>query len=57
MALFPFLLAPVLWDRPGNITPLVRLLQAYIARGAQQIVALEKTEALLGVFQKLVASR
>jgi len=27
MELFPFLLAPNLWERAGNITPLVRLLQ------------------------------
>ncbi len=27
MELFGFLLMPVLWDRPGNITPLVRLIQ------------------------------
>ncbi len=57
MALFPFLLMPVLWERPGNITPLVRLIQAFITKGPQQIVGLGKTEALLGVFQKLIASR
>jgi exportin-2 (importin alpha re-exporter) len=57
MELFPFLLAPVLWERPGNITPLVRLIQAYVAKGPQQIAQLGKTEALLGVFQKLIASR
>lgn len=32
MALFPHLLTPILWDRPGNIPPLVRLLQAYIEK-------------------------
>ena len=57
MELFQFLLMPVLWDRPGNITPLVRLIQAYISRGARQIIALDKVEALLGVFQKLIASK
>ena len=31
-ALFPHLLAPVLWERPGNIPPLVRLLQAFIEK-------------------------
>jgi hypothetical protein len=30
MALFPHLLQPVLWERTGNIPPLVRLLQAYL---------------------------
>ena len=36
MALFPHLLVPVLWERPANIHPLVRLLQAFIQTGAQQ---------------------
>jgi exportin-2 (importin alpha re-exporter) len=57
MKLFAFLLMPVLWERPGNITPLVRLIQAYIAKGSAQIVGQEKVEALLGVFQKLIASK
>jgi len=57
LALFQFLLVPVLWERPGNIKPLVRLLQAYISRGPAQVVATGKTEALLGVFQKLIASK
>ena len=39
MALFPHLLAPVLWERPGNIPPLVRLIQAFIIQGANQIEA------------------
>ncbi len=39
MALFPHLLLPVLWERPGNIPPLVRLLQAFIEKGANQIEA------------------
>lgn len=37
MALFPHLLVPVLWERPANIHPLVRLLQAYIQAGKQQV--------------------
>lgn len=37
MALFPHLMAPALWERPGNIPPLVRLLQAYIEKGGKQI--------------------
>jgi len=57
MALFQFLLVPVLWERPANIKPLVRLLQAYVSRGPQQVVATNKIEALLGVFQKLIASK
>jgi hypothetical protein len=36
--LFPFLLMPVLWERPGYIPALTRLLQAYIERGSANIV-------------------
>ncbi|XP_067121155.1 exportin-2 [Centruroides vittatus] len=57
MAVFPCLLAPVLWERPGNIHPLVRLLQAYIEKGAHQIIATDKLGAVLGIFQKLIASK
>ncbi|XP_054706218.1 exportin-2-like [Uloborus diversus] len=57
MALFPCLLSPVLWERPGNIPALGRLLQAYISKGAQQIVVSQKLSAVLGVFQKLIASK
>ncbi|XP_053200432.1 exportin-2-like [Panonychus citri] len=55
--IFPHLLVPILWDRPGNIHPLVRLLQAYIEKCSQQIIESGKLEALLGVFQKLIASK
>ncbi|MEE6522494.1 hypothetical protein FKM82_021061 [Ascaphus truei] len=59
MALFPHLLQPVLWERTGNIPPLVRLLQAYLERGASIIAASasDKIPGLLGVFQKLIASK
>merc|ERR1719239_57589 len=56
MTMFPFLLTPLLWERPGNIPPLVRLLQSIIQKGATQIEA-EKLNGLLGVFQKLIASK
>ena len=36
--LFPFLLMPVLWERPGYVPALVRLLQAYIEKSATTIV-------------------
>uniref|UniRef100_A0A8C9SDI2 Exportin-2 n=1 Tax=Scleropages formosus TaxID=113540 RepID=A0A8C9SDI2_SCLFO len=59
MALFPHLLQPVLWERTGNIPPLVRLLQAYLQRGGSIIAntATDKIPGLLGVFQKLIASK
>jgi len=55
MALFSFLLVPLLWERPANIHPLVRLLQAFISRGPGQVT--EQISGLLGVFQKLIASK
>lgn len=56
MQLFPHLLTPSLWERPGNIPPLVRLLQSYISKGAKQIEP-QKLNGLLGIFQKLIASK
>ncbi|XP_003739003.1 exportin-2 [Galendromus occidentalis] len=57
MAMFPCLLVPTLWERQGNIQPLVRLIQAFIERSSEQIVAAEKLPAVLGIFQKLIASK
>lgn len=57
MALFPCLLAPVLFERQANIHPLNRLLQAYVSHGSHLIIAQDKTSGLLGVFQKLIASK
>ncbi len=37
--LFPFLLMPVLWERPGYIPALTRLLQAYIEKASSTVVA------------------
>ncbi|KAG5890853.1 hypothetical protein JTB14_016286 [Gonioctena quinquepunctata] len=57
MQLLPCLLAPILWERPANISPLVRLLSAFATQAAPQIVAQEKLGGYLGVFQKLIASK
>jgi len=56
VAMFPNLLLPPLWERPANIPSLVRLLQAYVEKGAKQIEP-EKVTGLLGIFQKLLASK
>ncbi|ESO05215.1 hypothetical protein HELRODRAFT_99097 [Helobdella robusta] len=58
MSLFPILMQPLLWERSGNVPALVRLLQAYIVIGCHnnQIPA-DKLPGLLGIFQKLLASR
>ena len=57
MNLFPHLLTPVLWERPGNIPPLVRLLQAFISKGGKKIGESGELVKVLGVFQKLIASK
>lgn len=57
MALFVCLLSPVLFERQANIHPLNRLLCAFVSHGAQQIIMQDKTSSLLGVFQKLIASK
>eukprot|EP01041_Mallomonas_annulata_P009929 gene9929-20647_t len=56
-ALFPPLLAPVLWERKGNIPALIELLRAYVYRGVSDIVAGNHLTGVLGIFQKLLASK
>lgn len=41
-ALFPCLLSPTLWDRSGNVPPLIKLICAFIRQGSPQIAALQK---------------
>eukprot|EP00897_Mesotaenium_endlicherianum_P004221 jgi/Mesen1/3827/ME000207S02837 len=48
MAIFPVLVTPLLWERAANVPALVRLLQ---------ILERNQLPPVLGVFQKLVASR
>ena len=55
--LFKMFLTPELWEKPANIQPMVRFLTAFIARSSPAIVAANKMAPLLGVFQKLVASK
>lgn len=57
MSLFPCLLSPVLFANSDNIPSLSRLLQAFVCSRAQQIIAEDKLTGLLGVYQKLIASR
>ncbi len=57
MTIYPLLLMPLLWERSGNIPALVRLLQAFIERAPNEIPMGDKFMNLLGVFQKLVASK
>jgi exportin-2 (importin alpha re-exporter) len=57
LALLPCLLSPVLWERPGNITPLIRLLCTFVKQASPQIQAQGKLMGVLGVFQKMIASK
>ncbi len=55
--LFQPLLTPVLWESKANVPALTRLLQAYLEKDAAYIVGQNLLNPLLGVFQKLLASR
>ncbi len=57
MMIYPLLLTPALWERNGNVPALVRLLQAFIEKAPLDVTKDERLEALLGVFQKLIASK
>ncbi|KAH8547636.1 putative importin-alpha export receptor [Umbelopsis sp. PMI_123] len=56
IALLDPLLNPALWEY-GNIPALVPLVQSYLSRGVDTILARNKLTPILGVFQKLMASR
>ncbi|KAH8091494.1 hypothetical protein JL720_5801 [Aureococcus anophagefferens] len=56
-ALLPPLLHPSLWERRGNVPELAALLEAYLVAGPDQILAAGQLEPMLGVFQKLLASK
>jgi exportin-2 (importin alpha re-exporter) len=55
--MLPGLITPMLWERQGNIPALVRLLQAYLLKGGRQIVQANHLNSILGIFQKLIASK
>ncbi|GAA5967687.1 hypothetical protein JCM11641_005736 [Rhodosporidiobolus odoratus] len=55
--LLPPLLTPTLWESRGNIPALVRLLRAFLGRGAQQIVEAGQVTPMLGIFQHLIQSK
>lgn len=52
----PILAAP-LWETRGNIPACTRLLAAVMPRVHKEIVAANKVEAVLGIFQKLLAGK
>lgn len=56
-SLFQVILHPSVWESRGNVPALVRLLTAILSRDAQNIIANNQLEPILGIFQKLVASK
>lgn len=56
-ALLPCVVAPALWERPANVRPLVRLLCAFVATRHNLVINSGRLNAMLGVFQKLIASK
>ncbi|XP_014286249.1 exportin-2 [Halyomorpha halys] len=58
VALYPCLLSPQLWDRPGCVRGLVCLLRSYVRVSSNDdFNQTVKVNGLLGVFQKLISSR
>lgn len=55
--LFQELLSPALWEKPANIRPLSELMHTYIEKIGQIIISQNKLDPLLGIFQKLIASK
>ncbi|RIB01856.1 chromosome segregation 1-like protein [Gigaspora rosea] len=55
--MLPALLTPNLWESSGNIPALVRFLHAYLYRDSLAIIANKQLEPILGIFQKLIASK
>jgi exportin-2 (importin alpha re-exporter) len=56
LSIFQPLLSHVLWERSGNIPALVRLLQAFTRKSPSVITSGNHLTAVLGIFQKLIAS-
>lgn len=55
--LLPFILMPVLWERPGYVPPMIRLLQSFVEKAPARIIEEDKLGAILGIFNKLNCSR
>lgn len=55
VALFPLLLQPATWEQRANAPAVVRLISAYCV--ADPALVIQRVEAVLGVFQKLLSVR
>ncbi|RKP23349.1 Cse1-domain-containing protein, partial [Syncephalis pseudoplumigaleata] len=56
-AMLPPFLQPTLWEVQGNVPALTRLIKAYIAKDVVGIFDRGQIEPILGIFQKLNASK
>lgn len=51
------ILAPGPWDTRGNVPPLARFMSAIMPKAASEIVAEQKLEPILTIFQRLLAGK
>jgi exportin-2 (importin alpha re-exporter) len=51
------LLSPAIWESRGNVPACVRLLSASLPLAAGDIVASNKLEQVLGIFERLIQSQ
>lgn len=54
-SLFAPLLSPALWERKGNIPALMELMQSYMVKGMNDLIAGNYLMGILGIFQKLLS--
>eukprot|EP00186_Timspurckia_oligopyrenoides_P001792 CAMPEP_0182444134 /NCGR_PEP_ID=MMETSP1172-20130603/2681_1 /TAXON_ID=708627 /ORGANISM="Timspurckia oligopyrenoides, Strain CCMP3278" /LENGTH=742 /DNA_ID=CAMNT_0024639627 /DNA_START=714 /DNA_END=2942 /DNA_ORIENTATION=- len=55
--LLPALLTPTLWDRSGYIPGMVQYLDSFIRKNVSVILSSNQLIPILGIFQKLIASK
>lgn len=56
-ALLDGILAPGPWEIRGNIPPLARFISAIMPKATQEILAEQKLEPILSIFQRLLAGK
>lgn len=57
-ALLPLLVTPLVWQQKGSVPALVRLIKAYLAKDAKNIVANGQLQSILAVVQqRLIPSK
>lgn len=57
-SLLPFVLQPAIWLQKGSVPGLVKLLKAFLARDAKEMIATGQVAAVLGILQqRLIPSK